>query len=137
MKKIVISVLVAVVLYLACFYGYSYYNGAKIKDGVVSKNIDSKGKPTEISKEFSPEDTIYFTAKGNRFWVKKAQVIWYKGEFALANRILVEDIKMNKDGYYVAKLSLPEGLEEGNYNVTIFADGNDIRETYADFIIKK
>lgn len=138
MKKIAIFMVVAVVVFLGCFYGYDYYNGPKIKDGVVSKNIDTKGRPIDITKEFSPEDTVYFTAKGNRFWVKKAQVVWYKGEFTLENRLIVEDdIKINKDGYYVAKLSLPEGLEEGSYNVTIFADGNDIRETYTDFYIRK
>ena len=137
MKKIIISLLVAVVVYLGIFYGYSYYNGAKIIDGVVSKAVDAKGRPTELTKEFSPEDTVYFTAKGNRFWVKEAQVVWYKGEMTKQNRILVEDVKINKEGYYVSKLSLPEGLEEGYYNVTIFAAGNDIRETSSDFNIKK
>ena len=137
MKKIIISILVAVVVYLGIFYGYSYYNGAKIIDGVVSKAVDAKGRPTELTKEFSPEDTVYFTAKGNRFWVKEAQVVWYKGEMTKQNRILVEDVKINKEGYYVSKLSLPEGLEEGYYNVTIFVAGNDIRETSSDFNIKK
>lgn len=138
MKKILITTVVAMVLFFTCFYGYDYYNGPKIKDGVISKNIDSNGKPINMSTEFSPTDTVYFTAKGNRFWVKKAQVVWYKGDIAIENRLFVDDdVKINKEGYYVTKLSLPEGLEEGRYSVTIFADGNDVRETYAEFYIKK
>jgi hypothetical protein len=138
MDKILISIALIVFLLLGCFYGYSYYNGPKIKAGVISKNIDDKGRPVDQTKEFTPEDTVYFTARGNRFWVNKAQVVWYKGEIALENRVLVEDdVRINKAGYYVAQLSVPEGLEEGYYTVTIFAAGNDIRETYADFYIKK
>ena len=138
MKKLLIAVLVSVALFYGCFYGYSYYNGAKIKDGIISKSIDSKGRPTEFANEFSPEETVYFSAKVNRFWVKKAQVVWYQGDIAIANRYLVEeDVRVNKAGYFVAKLSAPEGLKEGHYSVTIYEKGNDIRETYADFYIKK
>jgi hypothetical protein len=138
MDKILITILVVVALLFGGFYGYSYYNGAKIKDGVMSKSIDDKGRPNDMTTEFSPDDTIYFSAKGNRFWVNKAQVVWYKGEIALENRFLVEEeVVINKAGYYIAKLTTPEGLEEGQYSVTIYAAGNDIRETYAEFNIVK
>jgi hypothetical protein len=138
MKKIIISIVVVVALFYMGFYGYSYYNGPKIKDGVTSKEMHDKGWPIGMTKEFSPEDTVYFSAKVNRFWIKNAQVVWYKGEIAIENRIHVEDnVKINKAGYFTTKISAPEGLEEGRYTVTIYAAGNDIRETYTEFYIKK
>lgn len=138
MKKLLMAILVVGVLLVGTFYGYNYYNGPKITEGVISKNIDDKGNPIEFTTEFSPEDTVYFSAKGNRFWVKKAQVIWYKDKIATANRYLVEEVVVkNKAGYFTAKLSVPEGLEEGHYMVTIYEAGNKIRETTAEFDVKK
>ena len=46
-------------------------------------------------------------------------------------------MKVNNAGYFSAKLTVPEGLEEGEYGVTIYVDGADIRETNAKFNIKK
>ena len=39
-------------------------------------------------------------------------------------------------GYFTAKLSLPEGLEEGHYGVSIYAAGKGIIETTWEFDIK-
>ena len=46
-------------------------------------------------------------------------------------------MKVNKAGYFSAKLSVPEGLEEGTYGVTIYVDGKEIIETKAKFSVKK
>lgn len=138
MKKIGVLSFVVVLLLVGFYYGYNYYNGAKIVDGVISKYIDEKGNPADFTGEFSPEDTIYFSAKGNRFWVKEAEIVWYKGEIATENRYLVEDeVAINDAGYFTAELSVPEGLEEGQYSVTIYHAGNDIRETDATFEVIK
>ena len=136
-KSLIISILVSLLLF-TCYHGYNYYNGPKIIDAVVSKNIDAKGTPVSITTEFSPEDTVYFSAKGNRFWIKKAQVVWYKGKIATANRFLVEEnVVINKAGYFTAKLSVPKGLEEGLYGVTIYSADNDVVETHIEFDVKK
>ena len=136
MKKAIYPIIAAVLIIICAYKGYMYYNGPKIVDGVVSKEIDDKGKPVEITTEFSPEDTIYFSAKVNRFWIKKAKVVWYKGEVATENRFLVEeDIVVGKNGYFTTKLWVPEGLEEGQYNVSIYVAGKDITETHTEFSV--
>lgn len=137
-KKMVSLVLGVAILLAGVFFGYEYVTEPKIVDGVMSKNIDDKGNPVDVTNSFSPEDTVYFSAKRNRFWIKKAQVVWYKGEIAKRNRFLVEEaVAINKAGYFSAKLSVPEGLEEGHYSVTIYVDGEDIRETSTEFDVKK
>lgn len=138
LKKKVTAILVVFLLLVGIFLGYEYVTEPKIVDGVVSKNIDDKGKPVNVTTTFSPEDTVYFSAKQNRFWIKKAQIIWYKGEITAANKFLVvEEVPKNKAGYFSTKLSVPEGLEEGQYGVNIFVDGKKIIETTAEFDIKK
>ena len=138
MKKTIYSTIAAVLTLICAYFGYMHYNGPKIIEGVVSENIDDRGKPVGITAEFSPEDTIYFSAKVNRFWIKKAQVIWYKGKVATENRFLVEeDIVLGKGGYFTTKLSAPEGLEEGNYSVCIYVAGKDIIETHTEFNVKR
>ncbi|MBP1925211.1 hypothetical protein J2Z76_001068 [Sedimentibacter acidaminivorans] len=139
MKKISITIIAVILLLIIGYFGYNYYNGPKIVDGVVSKNIDAKkGNPVDITTEFSPEDTVYFSAKGNRFWVKKADVVWYKGKIATENRFLVEEnVEINNDGYFSVKLSVPEDLEEGHYGVTIYSGGKRIVETRVEFDVKK
>lgn len=115
-----------------------YYNGPKIVDGLVSKDMGVNGKPVSITTEFSPEDTVYFSAKTNRFWIKKAEVIWYKDKFKAENRLKVEeDILIGDAGYFTTKLSAPEGLEEGQYFVGIYVAGRDIMETRTRFDVKK
>ncbi|MER2128271.1 hypothetical protein NSQ62_18465 [Solibacillus sp. FSL H8-0523] len=137
LKKILMVVGV-IVLLVGVYFVYEYVTEPKMVAGVVSKNIDDKGNPVDKTTTFSPEDTVYFSAKQNRFWIKKAQVVWYKDEIATANRIYVEEkVKVNKAGYFSANLSVPEGLEEGHYGVTIFVDGADIMETKAKFDVKK
>ncbi|AWE09288.1 hypothetical protein DCE79_11560 [Lysinibacillus sp. 2017] len=138
MKKILIKVVGIIVILVGVYFVYEYVTEPKIVDGVVSKNVDDKGNPVEVTAEFSPEDEIYFSAKRNRFWIKNAEVVWYKDEIATANRIYVEEkVKVNKAGYFSAKLSVPEGLEEGHYGVTIYVDGKEIMETKDEFDVKK
>ena len=138
MKKMVTLILGIAILLVGAFFGYEYATEPKIVDGVVSKTIDGKGKPVDVTTTFSPEDTVYFSAKQNRFWIKNAEVVWYKDKIATANRIYVEEkVKVNKAGYFSAKLSVPEGLEEGHYGVTIYVDGKDIMETKVMFDVKK
>ena len=138
MNKLLMAALTIVALLVGTFYGYSYYNGPKIVDGVISGNVDGKGNPIDYTNEFSPGDTVYFSGKVNRFWVKKAEVVWYKDQVATANRLFVEeDVVLNDAGYFTAKLSIPEDLEEGRYMVTIYKKGNKIRETTAEFYVKK
>lgn len=138
MNKLLIAAISISLLLYGGYHGYNYINAPKIVDGVVSKNIDTKGNPVEVTTEFSAKDTVYFSSKVNRFWIKKAQVVWYKGEIATANRFLVqENVTLNEAGYFSAKLSIPEGLEAGHYGVTIYAAGNDVIETHAEFDIKK
>lgn len=138
LKKILIKVVGIIVILVGVYFVYEYVTEPKIVDGVVSKNIDDKGNPVEVTAEFSPEDTVYFSAKRNRFWIKNAEVVWYKDEIATANRIYVEEkVKVNKAGYFSAKLSVPEGLEEGHYGVTIYVDGKEIMEIKDEFDVKK
>ena len=138
MKKMVTLILGIAILLVGTFFTYEYATEPKMVDGVVSKNIDEKGKPVDVMTSFSPEDTVYFSAKQNRFWIKNAEVVWYKDKIATANRIYVEEkVKVNKAGYFSAKLSVPEGLEEGHYGVTIYVDGKDIMETKVMFDVKK
>jgi len=138
LKKASITLLVIILLSAGTFFGYEYVSEPKIVDGVVSKNIDDKGRPVEITSTFTPEDTVYFSAKRNRFWINKAQVVWYKGEISKENRFLVEEkVIVNKAKYFSAKLAVPEGLEEGHYGVTIYVKGSKIMETKTEFDVKK
>lgn len=138
MKKTLILTIAVMLILISFYFGYMYYNGPKIIEGVVSKNIDDNGKAVDIATEFSPEDTVYFSAKGNRFWIKKAQVVWYKDKFRTENRFLVEDdIVISEGGYFSTKLSVPEGLEEGYYTVSIYVAGKDIIETRTEFYVKR
>jgi len=138
LKKTLISTIAVMLILISFYFGYMYYNGPKIIEGVVSKNIDDNGKAVDIATEFSPEDTVYFSAKGNRFWIKKAQVVWYKDKFRTENRFLVEDdIVISEGGYFSTKLSAPEGLEEGYYTVSIYVAGRDIIETRTEFYVKR
>lgn len=138
MKKTLISTIAVMLILISFYFGYMYYNGPKIIEGVVSKNIDDNGKAVDIATEFSPEDTVYFSAKGNRFWITKAQVVWYKDKFRIENRFLVEDdIVISEGGYFSTKLSAPEGLEEGYYTVSIYVAGRDIIENHTEFYVKR
>lgn len=140
MKKILTSTIAVIVIFVlvSAYYAYMYYNGPKIVDGVVSESLDTNGVPVGITTEFSPEDTVYFAAKGNRFWIKKAQVVWYKDKFASGDRFMVEEeIPINNARYFTAKLSVPEGLEEGQYFVGIYVAGRDIMETHTTFNVTK
>ena len=137
-KKMVSLVLGVAILLAGVFFDDEYLTEPKILDGIMSKKIDYKGNPVDVTTTFSPEDTVYFSAKRNRFWIKKAQVVWYKGEIQKRNRFLVEKaVAINKAGYFSSKLSVPEGLEEGHYSVTIYIDGSKIRETSVEFDVKK
>lgn len=136
MKKTVIAVLSVLLLMGAFYFGHQYVNGPKIIDGVVTNEMPAEGKALESTTLLKSDDTVYFTAKGNRFWVKEAHVIWYKGEIRTGNRYLEEAVKI-EDGNFTAELSVPEGLEEGIYGVGIYAKGNDVMETKVLFEVKK
>lgn len=136
-KKIMAAIAVAVLLSVGIFFGYEYATEPKIVDGVISKNIDAEGNPVDVTAVLSPEDTVYFSGKRNRFWINEAEVVWYKGEIETENRISVEkEVASSKAGYFTAELSVPEGLEEGHYGVTIYVDGKKIIETRAEFDVK-
>ncbi|MGN7479688.1 hypothetical protein ACTHOQ_17850 [Solibacillus silvestris] len=137
MKKIVILLAGIALLAVGSYSTYGYVNERNIENGVVSKAISGSGMPVGKTM-FAPEDTVYFSAKGNQFWIKKAQIIWYKGEIDRKNRIYVEEeVKISKDGYFTSKLSAPEDFEEGHYAVTIYADGSKSMATSARFEVKK
>ena len=79
LKKILTKVVGVIVLLVGVYFVYEYVSEPKMVDGVVSKKIDDKGNPVDVTAEFTPEDTVHFSAKQNRFWIKKAQIVWYKG----------------------------------------------------------
>lgn len=137
LKKVWATILAAVILSVGIFFGYEYVTEPKIVNGVVSKDIDGEGNPVGVTTVLSPEDAVYFFGKKNRFWIEEAEVVWYKGEIKTENRIFVEEeVASNKAGYFSSELSVPEGLEEGHYGVTIYVDGKKIIETKAEFDIK-
>ena len=136
-KKVVLLLLGLFILSVGTTNLYGYVNERKIVNGVVSREISDKGMPVGMTM-FAPEDTVYFTAKGNKFWVKKAKVVWYKGEIARENRIHVEEnVAINKEGYFTAKLPVSKGLEEGHYGVTIYVEGSDFMQTRSEFDVIK
>ncbi|WP_153722228.1 hypothetical protein [Sporosarcina cascadiensis] len=137
MKKTLITLLAVILLSVGTFFAYEYVTEPKIVDGVMSKDIDDNGRPAEVTATFAPEDPIYFSAKRNRFWINEAEVVWYKGEITKKNRFLVEEkVTSNKAKYFSAKLTIPEGLEEGHYGVTIYVKGSKIIEAKAEFDVK-
>ncbi|MEK5080057.1 hypothetical protein MKX73_14100 [Solibacillus sp. FSL W7-1436] len=138
MKKAISIVLGIFLLGLGIFLVYEYVSEPKIVEGVMAKTIDEKGNPSDITNTFTPGEKIYFAAKRNRFWINEAEVVWYKGEIKTANRFLVEEeVTVNDAKYFTAELTVPEGLEEGHYGVTIYVKGKKIMETHADFDVKK
>lgn len=136
LKKVILTIIGVLLLCIGIFFGYEYVTEPKIVDGVMSKSMDDKGKPVEVTTTFSPEDPVYFSAKRNRFWINKAQIVWYKGEIATENRFLVEEVPVNDAKYFSAELTVPEGLEEGHYGVTIYVNGKDVMETKAEFDVE-
>jgi hypothetical protein len=137
MKRILIPIIIVVLIISGGGAAYKYFNGPKIVEITVTKSIDDRGKPTAPTTTFTSKDTVYLSAKGKKLAIKKATVIWYKGEVLTKNRFKVEEnIEINKAGYFTAKLSVPEGLEEGEYGVTIYNAGNDIIEKIVKFEIK-
>lgn len=138
MKKVITAVIVVILIFTGIYFVYEYVTEPKIVDGVVAKSIGDEGSPIDVTTIFAPEDTVYFAAKQNRLWIKKAQVVWYKGEIAPENRLLVvEEVIVNDGKYFTAELSVPEGLEEGHYGVTIYVKGSKIMEAKAEFDVKK
>lgn len=137
MKKLLIPILVVIIIIGGGGAAYKYFTGPKITESTLTKSIDENGKPTAPATAFTPNDTIYFSAKGRKLAIKRATVVWYKGEIATSNRFKVEEnIEISKAGYFSAKLSVPEGLEEGPYGVTIYNAGNHIIEAFVKFEVK-
>lgn len=127
MKKAIPIILGIFLLGLGIFLVYEYATETKIVEGVTSKAIDDKGRPSDITNLFTQGETVYFSAKRNRFWINEAEVVWYKGEIKQENRFLVEEeVLVNDAKYFTAELSVPEGLEEGHYGVTIYVKGKKL-----------
>ncbi|MGM9975103.1 MAG: hypothetical protein ACI33K_13775 [Clostridiaceae bacterium] len=138
MKKLIIPAIIVILVLVGANAAYKYFFGPKIVDGAVSRSIDKNGKPVDETKVFAPEDEIYFSARGKRLLVKEGTVVWYKGEAKRPNRFKVqEDVKMNSSRYFSAKLSEPEGLEEGLYSVVIYAGNSDYIQVELQFEVKK
>ena len=137
MKKYLIPVIIAALVLTGAYKTYNYFNGPKMIEGVISRSVAESGKPLSPASQFSPEDTVYFSAKGKKFLTKKADVVWYEGKVATENRFLVEeDIDINEEGYFTAKLEVPEGLEKGRYSVSIYNADDDIIQLHREFIVK-
>lgn len=136
-KKFILPVLIALIVIWGGNAAYKYFAGPKIKESTLTKSIDENGKPTAPADTFTSKDNIYFSAKGKKLSIKEATVIWYKGEILTENRFKVDEkIKKSKSGYFSSQLSVPEGLEEGTYGVTIYNAGRDIIEAQWRFEIK-
>ena len=140
MRKLLIPISLVILVILLLRGGgaaYKYFSGPKIIDSELTKSIDENGKATAPTITFTSKDTVYLSAKGKKLAIRKATVVWYKGEISTNNRFIVEEnIKINSAGYFTAKLSLPEGLEEGHYGVSIYAAGKGIIETIHEFDVK-
>lgn len=137
MKKLLIPVIIIVLIIGGGGAAYKYFNGPKIVEITTTKSVDDKGKPTAPTNTFTSKDTVYLSAKGKKLAIKKATVVWYKGEVSTQNRFKTEEnIEITKGGYFTSKLSVPEGLEEGEYGVTIYNAGNDIIEKMVKFQVK-
>ena len=76
-KKVVLLLLGIAILSMGTSNLSGYVTERKIVNGVVSSDISDKGMPVGMTM-FAPEDTVYFTAKANKFWVKKADIQWQK-----------------------------------------------------------
>lgn len=138
MKKELKILLIIIAVGLGIFLAYEYATEPKIVGGVLSKSIDDKGRPVEVTSSFSQGDSIYFSAKRNRFWIKEAQIVWYKGEIETENRFLVEEeVEVNDSKYFSSELTVPEGLEEGQYGVTIYVQGKEVIEEKISFEVEK
>lgn len=138
MKKLLIPIIVVILIIVGSGASYNYFfRGPKITDTVLTKSIDENEKPNAPTTTFTSKDTVYFSAKGKKLAIKKATVVWYKGEISTKNRFKVEEnIEINSAGYFSAKLTLPEGLEEGQYGVTTFSAGSEIIQTTSEFDVK-
>ena len=138
MKKLLIPVIVIILIIGGGGASYNYFfRGPKITESVLTKSIDENAKPTAPTTTFTSKDTVYFSAKGKKLAIKKATVVWYKGEVSTKNRFKVEEnIEINDAGYFSSKLSVPEGLEQGNYGVTIYNGGNSTIEALWNFEVK-
>lgn len=137
MKRKVLAVIGLVLVVIVLFLGQKYIADAKIADAVVTTTINDEGKPKGHSEHFTTDDTIYVAAKGTRFWVDEADIVWYKGEIRTKNRFVENrNVEKNDAGYYVAELVAPEGLEAGTYGVAVFVAGENIIETKVEFTVK-
>lgn len=137
MKKLLIPVLIIILIIGGGGAAYKYFFGPKIVEITMTKSVDDKGRPTKPTNTFTSKDTVYLSAKGKKFAIKKATVVWYKGEVSTQNRFKTEEnIEISNAGYFNAKLSVSEGLEEGEYGVTIYNGSNDIIEKMVKFQVK-
>lgn len=137
MKKLVVGITATILLIAGGTFIYKNVSGPKISKGIISKSIDNNGKPVDITNTFSINDNIvYFSAKPKNIFTKKAKIVWYKGEISNKNRIKVDENISLKDGYFTSDFSVSEGLTEGKYSISIYADDSDIIETTQEFEVK-
>lgn len=137
MKKFLIPILLVILIWTGLNSAYNYFFGPKIIEITLTKSVDDKGKANEATNTFTSKDKIYLSAKGKKFAIKEATIVWYKGEILTKNRFKVEEnIEINNSGYFTAELSIPGGLEEGEYGVAIFNGNNDIIEQKIEFKVK-
>lgn len=138
MKKILTPIIIAILIIGGSGAAYNYFlRGPKITEVVLTKSVDDNGKPTAPTNSFTSKDTVYLSAKGKKLAIKEVTVVWYKGKIATENRFKVEkNIEINSSGYFSAKLSVPEGLEEGQYGVTTYSAGSEIIQTTNEFDVK-
>lgn len=138
MKKLLIPIIVIILIIGGGGFSYNYFFRApKITNIVLTKSIYENAKPTEPTTTFTLKDTVYLSGKGKKLAIKKVTVVWYKGEISSKNRFKVEEnIEINDEGYFCAKLSIPEGLEEGHYGVTTYSAGDEIIQTTSEFDVK-
>ena len=137
MKKLLIPILAVILIISGGGAAYKYFAGPKIIESTLTKSIDENAKPTAPTTTFTSKDTVYFSAKGKKMAIKKATVVWYKGKISTENRFKVEEnIEINNEGYFSAKLSLPEGLEAGHYGVNTYSAGSKIIQSTIEFDVK-
>ena len=137
MKKLAVGIIVTILVVSGGAFIYKKATGPKIPKGFISKSIDKVGKPVDITNTFSINyNSVYFSAKPENIFTKKAKVIWYKEEVSSKNRIKVDENISLKDGYFTSEFSAPEGLKEGKYFVSIYANDSDITETTHEFEVK-
>jgi hypothetical protein len=98
---------------------------------IINKNIGRK-----VAKFSSSTDKIYFVCERNKFFIKKAKITWYSNEDN-KSPIKTENVKSNKDGYFISQISKAEGLKKGSYHAYIdIKSGLELSKEVVNFNIQ-